>query len=230
MLSEFDQIEATFGTEKAADLRKACRYLLRNQFAYSGDRGAATVYNTLTDAKFRRVADDLFDSLGYRVHRNAEEQWVGILLDDDDPSSVPKLKLEETMVVLVLGSHWQEEADLGNLLDRATALTTVNALHERYRDMVQAPGKPAITAARFLDLLREVAARNLITIGELDRDVQDREIEIRPMIKLVSGSDALKHLEAYVASEERSTRKSSAAAVMIALTPDIDAARNGETN
>jgi hypothetical protein len=230
MLNEFDQIEATFGAEKAADLRKACRYLLRSQFAYSGDRGAANVYNMLTDAKFRRVADDLFDSLGYRVHRNPEEQWVGILLDDDDLSSVPKLKLEETMVVLVLGCHWQEEADLGNLLDRATALTTVNALHERYRDIVQSSGKPAIPATRFLDLLREVAARNLITIGELDRDVQDREIEIRPMIKLVSGSDALKRLESYVTSEEGLTRKPSAAAVMTALAPDTDATRNGETD
>ena len=225
MLSEFEQVEATFGTEKAADLRKACRYLLRNQFAYSGDRGAATVYNTLTDARFRRVADELFDSLGYRVHRDAEEQWVGILLDDDDPSSVPKLKLDETLVVLVLGSHWQEEADLGNLLDRATALTTVNVLHERYRDMVQAAGKPAIPATRFLDLLREAAARNLIAVGDLDRDAQDREVEIRPMIKLVSGSDALNRLESYVKAEEASVRKPSAATLMSALSHDTDTRR-----
>ena len=27
MLGEFEQIEAAFGIEKAADLRKACRYL-----------------------------------------------------------------------------------------------------------------------------------------------------------------------------------------------------------
>lgn len=228
MLSEFEQIEATFGVERTADLRKACRYLLRNQFAYSGDRRVATVYNTLTDARFRRVADELFDSLGYRVHRDAEEQWVGILLDDDDLSSVPKLKLEETMVVLVLGSHWQEEADLGNLLDRATALTTVNVLHERYRDVVQAAGKAAIPAARFLDLLREVAARNLIAVGELDRDAQDREVEIRPMIKLVSGSDALKRLEAYVRSEEVSLR-GSATAVMAALTPGAETGHTKET-
>ena len=224
MLSEFDQIEATYGAEKAADLRKACRYLLRNQFAYSGDRGVATVYNTLTDARFRRVADELFDSLGYRVHRNAEEQWVGILLDDDDTSSVPRLRLEETMVVLVLGGHWQEEADLGNLLDRATALTTANVLHERYRDMVQAAGKPAIPPGRFHELLREVAARNLIAVGELDRDAQDREVEIRPMIKLVSGSDALKRLEAYVKAEEISTRRP-----VTAVNPAIETDRAGET-
>lgn len=202
MLDEFERIEATFGTEKAADLRKACRYLLRNQFVYSGDRGVATAYNTLTDSRFRLVADALFDSLGYRVQRNADEQWVGILLDDDDPSSVPKLKIDETIVVLVLGAHWQEEADVGNLVDRATALTTVNVLHDRYRDMLQNAGKSALPVARFVDLLREVAARNLIWIGDLDRDAQDREVEIRPMIKLVSGADALTRLADYVRMEE----------------------------
>lgn len=60
MLCEFEQIEAAFGIEKAADLRKACRYLLLNQFAYVGDRGVATIYNTLADNRFRRVVDEFF--------------------------------------------------------------------------------------------------------------------------------------------------------------------------
>ena len=38
--------------------------------------------------------------------------------------------------MLVLGSHWQEEADVGNLIDRAAAITTFNVLRDRYRDMV----------------------------------------------------------------------------------------------
>ncbi len=228
MLSEFEQVEATYGIDKAADLRKACRYLLRNQFAYSGDRGAATVYNTLTDNRFRRIIDGFFDSIGYRVHKNAEEQWVGILFDDDDPSSVPKMRLDETIVVLVLGSHWQEEADVGNLLDRATAVTTVNVLHERYRDMLQNTGKPAITASRFLDLLKEVAVRNLISIGDFDYDAQDREVVIRPMIKFVSGADVLARLESYVTAEERGMRSRAMPAVGELLRADVSAAK-GDT-
>ncbi|CDN50071.1 DUF4194 domain-containing protein [Neorhizobium galegae] len=228
MLSEFEQVEATYGIDKAADLRKACRYLLRNQFAYSGDRGAATVYNTLIDNRFRRIIDGFFDSIGYRVHKNAEEQWVGILFDDDDPSSVPKMRLDETIVVLVLGSHWQEDADVGNLLDRATAVTTVNVLHERYRDMLQNTGKPAITAGRFLDLLKEVAVRNLISIGDFDYDAQDREVVIRPMIKFVSGADVLARLESYVTTEERGMRTRAMPAVGELLRADASAAK-GDT-
>ncbi|PWB84660.1 MAG: hypothetical protein C3F11_00135 [Methylocystaceae bacterium] len=226
MLSEFNDVESRFGVEKAADLRKACRYLLRNQFAYSGDRGVAGVYDTLTDGRFRRIVDDLFDSLGYRVHRNAEEQWVGIVFDDDDLSSAPKMKLDETIVVLVLSGHWQEEADLGNLLDRATALTTMNVLHDRYKEMTQSSGKSGISAERFLKLLEEVAARNLIWIGELDRDQQDREVEIRPMIKFVSGADALGRLESYVKSEERSARKPS---LSVVSTPAFEEDRQEES-
>lgn len=223
MLSEFENVEATFGMDKAADLRKACRYLLRNQFAYSGDRGVATIYNTLTDNRFRRIADDFFDSIGYRVQRNSDEQWVGILFEDDDVSSVPKMRLDETIAVLVLGSHWQEEADVGNLIDRAIALTTVNVLHDRYRDMLKNSAKPMITAARFLDLLRDVAVRNLIWIGDFDHDAQDREVEIRPMIKFISGADALARLETYVKSEEqRSHSRAALAANGIDVTPIED--------
>lgn len=224
MLGEFEQVEANFGVDKAADLRKACRYLLRHQFAYSGDRGVATIYNTLTDNRFRRVVDDFFDSIGYRLQRNADEQWVGILFEDDDASSVPKMRLDETIVVLVLGSHWQEKADVGNLIDRAIAVTTVNVLHDWYRDMQQGAVKPMIAASRFLDLLRDVAARNLIWIGDFDQEAQDREIEIRPMIKFISGADALARLETYVNNEEQRTRAARTAAVIDAAATEDSSA------
>ena len=206
MLAEFEQAEANFGIEKMSDIKKACRYLIRNQFVYSGDRGTAAVYNTLTDSRFRHLVADFFACLGYRIQSNAEEQWIGVLFDDEDAASAPKLRLDETIAVLVLASHWQEDADVGNLQDRAVSLTTLNVLHERYRDMVEGAGKPSLTVGRFLDLLKEVASRNLVWIGDYDQDAQDREVEIRPMIKAISGSDALSRLESYVSSEERSAR------------------------
>lgn len=212
MLEEFEAIEQRWGVEKSGDLRKACRYLIRNQFAFSGDRGVATVYNTLTDNRFRPVVDAFFDSLGYRVQHSADEQWVGVILDDEDPGSTPKLRIEETIVVLVLGAHWQEEADVGALFDRAIAVTSVNILHERYKDMVASAGKPAMAVGRFLEVLKEVASRNLIWIGEFDAEASDREVEIRPMIKLVSGASELDRLEAYVKSEEAGAKSRSQSA------------------
>lgn len=218
MLAEFEEIEHRYGVEKGADLRKACRYLLRHQFAYSGDRGVATIYNTLTDSRFRGAVEGLFDSLGYRLVRNAEEQWIGILLDDEDPAALPKLRLEETMVLLVVASHWQDDADRGDLQDRAAAVTTANTLHERYRDLVPSATKPALPINRFIDLLRELADRNLLQIGDFDRDQQDREVTIRSMIKRVSGDEPLRRIEAYVRTEEVRARPP-AATISEAATP-----------
>src|ERR1700676_2883290 len=78
ILSEFEAIERTLGTEKAGDLRKALHFLLRRQFVFAGDARTSTVYNVLMDGRFRSVIDGFFDSCGYRVHRDAEAQWAGI--------------------------------------------------------------------------------------------------------------------------------------------------------
>jgi hypothetical protein len=50
MLSEFEQIEHSFGAEKAADVRKTLHFLLRHQFVFAGDRGTTVAYNTIMDA------------------------------------------------------------------------------------------------------------------------------------------------------------------------------------
>jgi hypothetical protein len=201
MLSEFQEIEHAVGAEKAADLRRALHFLLRRQFVFAGDRGTAAVYNTITDGRFRGVVDDFFDSCGYRVHRDAEAQWAGIVAADDEVP-LPRMKLDETIVALVLAAHWQDEVNVGAVEERATVVTTLNTLFDRYREMVQASGRNAILIARFHDILKEAAQRGLVALGDFDPDERDVEVVIRPMIKLISGGDALVRLERYVGSEE----------------------------
>jgi hypothetical protein len=201
MLSEFEEIEHTAGAEKAGDLRKALHFLMRHQFVFAGDRGTATAYNTIMEGRFRNVVDNFFDSCGFRVHRDYEAQWAGIVAIDDEVP-LPRMKLDETIVVLVLAAHWQDEINVGAVEDRATAVTTLNTLYDRYREMVQAYGRNAISISRFQEILREVEQRSIVEIGDFDRDEQDCEVIIRPMIKLISGGDALVRLERYVRQEE----------------------------
>ena len=52
MLSEFESIERSVGTEKAGDLRKALHFLLRRQFVFAGDPRTGTVYNMVMDGRF----------------------------------------------------------------------------------------------------------------------------------------------------------------------------------
>jgi hypothetical protein len=201
MLAEFEEIERTAGADKAADLRKALHFLLRRQFVFAGDPRTGTLYNTIMDGRFRTVIDGFFDSCGYRVHRDTEAQWAGILaLEEDVP--LPKMKLDETIVILVLAAHWQDEVNVGSVEDRAVVVTTLNTLHERYREMVQSNGAAAVSMSRFREILREAEMRSLVEIGEVDGELQDCEVMIRPMIKLISGGDALQRLERYARSEE----------------------------
>ena len=201
MLSEFETIERMLGAEKAGDLRKALHFLLRRQFVFAGDPRTGTVYNVLMDGRFRAVIDGFFDSCGYRVHRDTEAQWAGITaLSEDVP--LPKMKLDETIVTLVLAAHWQDEVNVGAVEDRAVVVTTLNTLFDRYKEMVQSNGSSSISLARFREILKEASQRSLVDVGDFDAEVQDVEVAIRPMIKLISGADALQRIERFVRSQE----------------------------
>ena len=201
MLSEFETIERTLGVEKAGDLRKALHFLLRRQFVFAGDPRTATVYNVLMDGRFRAVIDGFFDSCGYRVHRDTAAQWAGITaLGEDVP--LPKMKLDETIVTLVLAAHWQDEVNVGAVEDRAVVVTTLNTLFDRYKEMVQSNGSSSISLTRFREILKEASQRSLVDVGDFDAEVQDVEVAIRPMIKLISGADALQRIERFVRSQE----------------------------
>jgi Domain of unknown function (DUF4194) len=201
VLSEFEAIERSLGAEKAADLRKAVHFLLRRQFVFAGDPRTGTVYNVIMDGRFRSVIDEFFDSCGYRVHRDTEAQWAGITAMGEEVP-LPRMKLDETIVILVLAAHWQDEVNVGAVEDRATVVTTLNDLFDRYKDMVQPNGSSSISLSRFREILKEASQRSLVDIGEFDNDAQDVEVAIRPMIKLISGSDALQRIERYVRSQE----------------------------
>jgi hypothetical protein len=201
MLSEFEAIERTYGAERAGDLRKALHFLLRRQFVFAGDARTGTIYNVIMDGRFRSVIDGFFDSCGYRVHRDAEAQWAGITaLGEDVP--LPKMKLDETIVMLVLAAHWQDEVNVGAVEDRAIVVTTLNTLFDRYKEMLRGSETNAISLRRFREVLAEASQRGLVDVGDLDPEAQDVEVAIRPMIKLISGADALQRIERYVRSQE----------------------------
>jgi hypothetical protein len=153
------------------------------------------------DGRFRAVIDGFFDSCGYRVHRDTEAQWAGITaLGEDVP--LPKMKLDETIVTLVLAAHWQDEVNVGAVEDRAVVVTTLNTLFDRYKEMVQSNGSSSISLTRFREILKEASQRSLVDVGDFDAEVQDVEVAIRPMIKLISGADALQRIERFVRSQE----------------------------
>jgi hypothetical protein len=68
--------------------------------------------------------------------------------------------------------------------------------------VVQRNGASSVSLAKFREILAEASQRGLVDIGDYDAEVQDVEVAIRPMIKLISGADSLLRLERYVRSQE----------------------------
>ncbi|HTG17046.1 MAG TPA: Wadjet anti-phage system protein JetA family protein, partial [Blastocatellia bacterium] len=93
-------------------------------------------------------------------------------------------------------------AERGTHEDRAIVVTTLNTLFDRYKEMVQPNGSSSISLTRFREILKEASRRSLVDIGDFDSEAQDFEVAIRPMIKLISGSDALQRIERFVRSQE----------------------------
>lgn len=201
MLHDLAALAGRYGDDRTVDIMRAVNYLLRHQFIYSGDRGTVALYATATDSRFEGFLRDWFDVAGYRLVANPQEQWIG-LAPDAEELPLPRMRLDETVTVLILAAVWQEEVNAGNVGARATVATTVNALHERYSDLVGRGRSAALPPRRMLDILRELARRGIVAVAEEDVEAQDMDLTIRPMVRLLAGDEVLGKLSAFAADEE----------------------------
>lgn len=190
------EIEERLGEKAVADVRGAANILVQRQFLFAGDRGVAHAYEVLIKTRYRGYFEDLFDGLGYRFLISEREQWVG-LMPDPGLETLPRLRLEDTLVLLVLAHLWQEEVQRGGAEARAVVVTTVNELFERYRDIAGRHRKTALSTGRLLDTLKSFARRGLVQVGPLDPEADDHELEIRPMVNRLVDGDAMARLERF---------------------------------
>ncbi|ACJ00837.1 DUF4194 domain-containing protein [Rhodospirillum centenum] len=201
MLKDLVDIEVRFGDRVVDDVRQVANQLLQRQFLFAGDRGTTHAYEIVTGPRFRSYFTALFDALGYQLRISETEQWVG-LLPDPELDLFPKMRMDKTIVLLILALAWQDAANRGAAEARAVVKTTLNEVLERYRDIAGRNRKEALISARFEDALREFHRRGLVWLGDWDPEAADREIEIRPMLHLLVGGNALDLLERFAAEAE----------------------------
>lgn len=204
------EIDERLGEKAVAEVRKAANTLVQRQFLFAGDRGATHPYATLTTARYRRYFEILFDGLGYRFIHSDGEQWVG-LLPDPELDLAPKMKMDHTLVLLLLAHLWQDEVQRGGAEARAVVVTTVNELFESYRDIAGRHRKETLTTARMLEVLRDFSRRGLVALGAFDPEADDHELEIRPMVNRLVDGDALARLESYAPDAEGRVARARAA-------------------
>jgi hypothetical protein len=123
--------------------------------------------------------------------------------------------------LLVVAQAWQEAANGGDFGARAVVHTTVNRVWDQYDTLRPRLRGGAMTITEFERSLKELQRRNIVDLKDMDEEVEDRDLEIRPMVThLLRDGEALRILEDYCRSEE---------GILATWAPrEEDAARDGE--
>lgn len=196
MLIEFEALE----NGNARDFQRVTQliaHLLRHQFVHVEDRGAATLLETLHRPQLAKLVEAYFDVAGYRVVHRETEGWAG-LLPDPERISLPRLRIDETIALLVMRRLWEEALQLGEIHANGTVRTTLNEAYAAYQGIVAGSRRAALSANEFRDVLRMLERKAIVRLGEFDADAQDMDLDIRALVTSVAGDDFVASIEEIV--------------------------------
>ncbi|CCG39687.1 DUF4194 domain-containing protein [Magnetospirillum molischianum] len=204
-LTTFEEKVAASKGQAAAEravgtLRRALNVLLDRQFIYNGDRGMAPLYEALLRPDVRQIVEGVLDALGYALVVETTDQWIGVVPSEGGELHGARLRIDETIILLLLGLVWQEGMNTGLSEDRATVPTTSEEVFARHAAIL---GRERIPRARFQDILLDLRRRALIEIGEEDPETRDMILRIRSTIRLVSGEAQVQMIERFAQETDR---------------------------
>lgn len=197
MLLEFEQLEQR-DPNQMLRVTQVISHLLRNQFLHTDDRGSPTLLETLRRPALIRLIEAWFDVAGYRLVVRDTEGWAGIL-PDTERISPPRMRVDETLVLLLLRRLWEERIQDGDILKHGSVLLTLNEAYDAYQDVVARSRKASLTVTEFRDVVRLLERRAIVHLGDYDNDAQDMELTIRALIAAIAGDDFVTSLEQWLA-------------------------------
>ncbi|HEX8668897.1 MAG TPA: DUF4194 domain-containing protein [Allosphingosinicella sp.] len=197
MLAEFVALEAK-DPRRAQRATQAIGHLLRHQFIHVEDRGSSTLLETLLRPDIERLVGDYFEVAGYRLVVRESEGWAG-LLPDTELISPPRMRIDETLVLLLLRRLWEESIQEGDVQRHGSVLVTLNEAYYAYQDMVARARRPALSITEFKEVVQSLERRAIARLGPYDDEAQDMELTIRALIATVAGDDFLAQLEQLLA-------------------------------
>jgi hypothetical protein len=197
VLAEFTALEAR-DPRRAQRATQVIGHLLRYQFIHVEDRGSSTLLETLLRPDIERLVGDYFEVAGYRLVVRESEGWAGIL-PDTELISPPRMRIDETLVLLLLRRLWEESIQEGDVQRHGSVLVTLNEAYYAYQDMVARARRPALSITDFKLTVQTLERRAIVRLGIYDDEVQDMELTIRALIATVAGDDFLGQLEQLLA-------------------------------
>jgi hypothetical protein len=197
MLLEFQQLEQR-DPRQMLRVTQVISHLLRHQFLHTDDRGSPSLMETLRRPALARLVEAWFDVAGYRLVVRDIEGWAGIL-PDTERISPPRMRVDETLVMLLLRRLWEERIQDGDILRHGSVLLTLNEAYDAYQDVVARSRKASLTVSEFRDVVQLLERRAIVHLGDYDNDAQDMELTIRALIAVVAGDDFVASLEQWLA-------------------------------
>lgn len=193
MLLEFTQLEER-DPRLAQRTTQVIGHLLRYQFLHIEDRGSTSMLETLQRPVARSLIAAYFDVAGYLLVVRESEGWAGIL-PDTERISPARMRLDETLVLLMMRRLWEEAVHEGDIQARGTVLITLNQAYDAYQEIVARARRPALGVIAFRDIIESLARRAIVGLGPYDDEAQDMELTLRPLVATVAGDDFLATLE-----------------------------------
>lgn len=184
------------------ELRTAIRTLIERQFFYRGDYGTSRYYDILTHPSAGATFSELFDWLGYRFHNRDDQNWIG-LLPDDESGSGARIPLEHTIVILMLGFIFNQSREIGRF---GTVMTTYMDLSNAYSDHL---GEATPQRTKLWIILSDLKRRGIVDFDGNGSTLENAEIEIRPMISTLLPADLADRIQSY-AVKRRARRNTDA--------------------
>ncbi|MCL2716725.1 MAG: DUF4194 domain-containing protein [Alphaproteobacteria bacterium] len=182
--------EGQDGEQLQRALRQAAQSLWRAQFIYENDWGMKGSYDILR--RHMSYFENLFDALGYRLVGRPIDGYVGLIATELPPRQ--SMKLEESLLLLVLRMHYEEAFSRFDAGDFGEVEVEAEDILQIYEDRTRRE-RPAF--GRFREILSGFRQRGLVRIE--DRDERNFTLFLRPALPLVVSKDTLQSLEEFVA-------------------------------
>lgn len=200
MLAEFEALEARNPRHRQR-VTQVINHLMRNQFLHVEDRGSSNLFELLVQPPIEKLLAAYFEVAGYHLVVREAEGWAGIIPDLEE-IRLPKMRIDETLMLLLLRRLWEEMVQEGHVERYGSVLLSLNAAYDAYQDMVARARRPSLSIHDFKALLQTMQRRALVRLGEPDEELEDIPLTIRAVIVTVTGDDVLAHLEQLLTQQD----------------------------
>lgn len=196
MLRDLRRVVEHSGNLDTDNFRDAASTLLQRQFVMLERTRDRETYRIILN--HFDYFSDLFDALGWSLHRDDAFDLIGLL--PTDAESFSRLKQIDTLMLLCLRLLYEEGMEKFEVTD-GCVFQSSETIISRYETLLGRK-RPQIT--EFRDVLRTLKRYSLIELGE---DAEDGlpMIRILPTIRLVTGEKVLERIQAFIATKDNDT-------------------------